>query len=1561
MPQKQQLVAYFDIGETLGITIISPQTNQLAALQVYSYVPDVLASLKGQEIELGIISNTGNEKPERVNRVLGESGIFDFFNPELLIYSSVVGVDKSSVEIFELAVARATRVTGIGPQQCIFIGESRSERQLAIAARMKVASHPLLALPVLQGNRPEYVRISLPPHKTLPQLHSILRKQNAVPLQVPWADADRVVLAIATSAAGLAIQQEGFEVALLNQSADPATTNLYLMRDYNATQHLGFAAMSFAGGEALTNTSEGLVLAVTPNVGVEDFDFGHAFHGHTLELLANPSLLDSWSPPVLNPDELTARLKDEELAIIQAEITETAFKSFIDRFTGQDPINPGFGSNRHVLAPQMMQVTQSLAAEFERIGAGLFQVTAHSFEIKGSEIKNGAAGIDPAKTFDLWNVVAELPGESEELILMTAHLDSTAASSYSQNAYDPSIHDAPGADDDGSGIAGVFTLAKMFRRLFANQKPRRTLRFVLFNAEEQGLVGSHRYARSQRDSKAPIVAVFQMDMIGYDSLSPSTFEVHAGVSPSPQPSVSDTEKRSLVLANLVRDISALLKEKGESILEIAQVYQTPDGAAGRSDHGSFHEVGYAACAISEDFFPSPGVPEDMTPHYHTKNDLGVDINLLYARSIVRVVGAAALRVAQPYVEPPPSPVTFTGDDVAKQIVGQIALAPDGQPLAGMQVKVYGRTDAGGVLLATTTTNAGGGYEVRVDAAAVYYLAIQTDAGRVLKSTHETPFSCQGDRCEVNVTIPKLTDTQEAAAFASPNSRRMMSIADRHFRAEAFDQLTPEQVYDIARAFVNPDTAIESTAFANFAADEASSQDPKRTLCGTERLAALFSLVKAKNWANEREVLLKVDDILSMRESGFASQLHLSENFAIEYNTQGSAAVALDLSALDVFDPGSDPPVLLATLPASNVPAYIRLIEFWLERALKFYTFPPFSMRNPAARGRIQVVVNTDDYGAAIPEGFFINNALPKEVVCAVAVHELFHMVQYEYDNDATNQIKPWRAAIFEGGATFAEDTVADRMNRYLDEAGNNFNGIGLLADPDRSLYSFMARYKSSLFWRYIAEQRSELRQEPTIGVDTYRTLIEHCVAGEYSTADIKRAIRSLPGNADFYEFSYLDNDREWLESSETTFGNFALACYLKDLGENTPDSRFDFLEDEENIFIDEVINPAAPTPDTLISVKRETASLNASSPLSFNSSVFPIASRYYEIAIEPSIPSVQIDFAASPSFRSLIFQIIPIDVNDRVRDILRSDRGNYSRRLANEVRGIKLSRLVFIVSGGEEETWGSFQLSVAAAAAASDVAITRWNSESGKEYPIDSRGDAWSWVSPDLWYEPAGNGQGKRIHVRLHNKGNADAENIQVEIEYRSLSDGQANSPWLPILDENGIPQRLDRESLAAGQSREWTLPWLPNSGAENRIFSLRAKAIVPGDPNTDNKNAVSNLGWVAFADLGGVDIPMLWHNPDPHAQTICRRALPRLTTDLEVAARDRHELASGRVLQSREQQLGVVRLYRRSTSGGQPTITAMAAATLPIPLRSLPCLTLVDESAGKVLNAATVMVAVNP
>lgn len=95
-----------------------------------------------------------------------------------------------------------------------------------------------------------------------------------------------------------------------------------------------------------------------------------------------------------------------------------------------------------------------------------------------------------------WNVVADLPGEVEETIVLTAHYDSTALS---QGAY-----------DNMSGSAGILALAEYF----ATHPHHYGIRVIWCGSEERGLLGSKAYVSAHEEELSKIIFNVNLDMIG---------------------------------------------------------------------------------------------------------------------------------------------------------------------------------------------------------------------------------------------------------------------------------------------------------------------------------------------------------------------------------------------------------------------------------------------------------------------------------------------------------------------------------------------------------------------------------------------------------------------------------------------------------------------------------------------------------------------------------------------------------------------------------------------------------------------------------------------------------------------------------------------------------------------------------------------------------------------------------------------------------------------------------------------------------------------------------------
>ncbi len=100
-----------------------------------------------------------------------------------------------------------------------------------------------------------------------------------------------------------------------------------------------------------------------------------------------------------------------------------------------------------------------------------------------AEETGGLPGADIMYKAPSGNVIAEIPGETDEIVIIGAHLDSWDLGT--------------GAIDDGAGVGIVAAAAKLVGDLPG--KPKRTIRVVFYGAEEVGLVGARAYAQQHAD------------------------------------------------------------------------------------------------------------------------------------------------------------------------------------------------------------------------------------------------------------------------------------------------------------------------------------------------------------------------------------------------------------------------------------------------------------------------------------------------------------------------------------------------------------------------------------------------------------------------------------------------------------------------------------------------------------------------------------------------------------------------------------------------------------------------------------------------------------------------------------------------------------------------------------------------------------------------------------------------------------------------------------------------------------------------------------------------------
>lgn len=110
------------------------------------------------------------------------------------------------------------------------------------------------------------------------------------------------------------------------------------------------------------------------------------------------------------------------------------------------------------------------------------------------------------------NVLAWLPGQTDEYVIIGAHYDHLGRGNFDSLAPSQIGQIHPGADDNASGTAGVLELARLLAP--ESGKLKRSILFMDYAGEELGLLGSAEWVTEPTRPLAKAVAMINMDMIG---------------------------------------------------------------------------------------------------------------------------------------------------------------------------------------------------------------------------------------------------------------------------------------------------------------------------------------------------------------------------------------------------------------------------------------------------------------------------------------------------------------------------------------------------------------------------------------------------------------------------------------------------------------------------------------------------------------------------------------------------------------------------------------------------------------------------------------------------------------------------------------------------------------------------------------------------------------------------------------------------------------------------------------------------------------------------------------
>jgi hypothetical protein len=220
------------------------------------------------------------------------------------------------------------------------------------------------------------------------------------------------------------------------------------------------------------------------------------------------------------------------------------------------------------------------------------------------EVKTDSFTEDPMeripKPTEITNVYAVLKGTDEanakRIVLVTGHYDSRNSDNFDVTA------DAPGANDDGSGTAVSLECA----RVLSKMKFPATIVFLTVAGEEQGLNGSHHFAKVAKDQAWDLEAVLNNDIVGGDKSAEQNHSVVRVFSEGVPAAATEQDIRRI--RGLGGESDSGSRQLARYIADAGRVYDAGvkpmlvfrlDRYLRGGDHYSFNQQGFAAVRFTE--------------------------------------------------------------------------------------------------------------------------------------------------------------------------------------------------------------------------------------------------------------------------------------------------------------------------------------------------------------------------------------------------------------------------------------------------------------------------------------------------------------------------------------------------------------------------------------------------------------------------------------------------------------------------------------------------------------------------------------------------------------------------------------------------------------------------------------------------------------------------------------------------------------------------------------------------------------------------------------------------
>ena len=284
-----------------------------------------------------------------------------------------------------------------------------------------------------------------------------------------------------------------------------------------------------------------------------------------------------------------SKKKDDRIAAEVEKVSEAELRNRIEHLQNFE--------SRWSYSPNIEHVSEWIHEQFTAMGyAGADGPRFQPFSMPGSD------GIHQR------NVLCGPADGEGEFILVCAHYDSISE--------DPETN-APGADDNASGVAVLLELARILKDL----ELKRGVLLAAFGGEEQGLYGSAGCADIAQEAQWPIVSVINLDMVAYQGVSKPGHIVVEYDQGNRNPANDAAAKAfGLMMAQAAADYTTLEVEHTD---------------IWNSDYMPFEEKGYACIGVYE---------ATDNPDYHKSTDTIDKIVLSHLVEVTKMTLATIIQI-----------------------------------------------------------------------------------------------------------------------------------------------------------------------------------------------------------------------------------------------------------------------------------------------------------------------------------------------------------------------------------------------------------------------------------------------------------------------------------------------------------------------------------------------------------------------------------------------------------------------------------------------------------------------------------------------------------------------------------------------------------------------------------------------------------------------------------------------------------------------------------------------------------------------------------------------------